>query len=84
MEEKDLNWPTVLANDDCLQLILQRQEEQAAMLEMLANKLHLLGANLNTDKGVVVLKDPDATPCIGLKTGMLFPLIKMGFESLTE
>ena len=68
MEEKNLNRSTVFPNDDCLHLILQRQEEQAAMLETLANQLHLLCANLNSDKGVVVLKDPDATPCIGLQT----------------
>ena len=30
--------------------------------------MHLSSANLNTDKGVVVSKNPDANPCIGLQT----------------
>jgi len=59
MEEKVLS---------CLQIVMQRQEEQAAIIEMLVDKMHLSTANLNTDKGVVVRKDPDATPCIGLQT----------------
>ena len=59
MEEKVLS---------CLQIVMQRQAKQEVMMEMLANKLHLLGANSKTDKGVVVLENPDANPCIGLQT----------------
>src|SRR5688572_19583832 len=75
MEEKDLYLPRDRGNEEGWQAIMKlqeeqtkRQEEQAAILAMLVTQLHLLNAKLSTDKDVAELKNPDASPCIGLQT----------------
>jgi len=60
--------PSDRGNEECWQAIMKRQEEQAAILDMLVTQLHLLNAKLTTDNDVAEPKNPDASPCIGLQT----------------
>ena len=68
MADNHLHWPNDRDSYDCWQAVLHQQQEQAAILELIMNKLHLLDAKPSTTKDVAERKNPDASPCIDLQT----------------
>ena len=68
MTQDEFSLPSSRVSDELWQSLVRRQEEQAAILDFIVTKLHLLDTRGHPDYDVAEDKNPDASPCIGLQT----------------